>query len=115
MKSKKIKTAFKNKIIETNREVVSSWEKLKNGISQAADKVVGKRKLIPSKPWMTNNIIVLIEKSNKLRNIGGFIGYKIIKNQIDKSREEKEKWAIEIVEQINDTKVGRIDRTYRKI
>ena len=65
---------------------------------------------------MTNNIWALIEKRNILRKIGDHIGYKIIKNQItDKCQKEKGKWTIEIAEEINDTKAGRIDRDYGKI
>ena len=32
--------------MKTNREVMESWEKLKNGMSQAADEVLNKRKLV---------------------------------------------------------------------
>ena len=55
---------------------------LKNGISETAGEVSGMRKLVPRKPWMTNKILVLIEKRNKLCKIGNHIGYKIFNIQI---------------------------------
>ena len=51
-----------------------NWEKLKNGISLAADDILDKRKLVPRKPWMNNKILALTEEINKLRKIGDHIG-----------------------------------------
>ena len=47
---------------------MGNWEKLENGVSQAGDEVLGKRKLVPRKPCMTN--VILIECKNKFRKIG---------------------------------------------
>ena len=41
-------------IVETNREVVGSWKKIKNEISQASDEILDIRILVPSKPWVNN-------------------------------------------------------------
>ena len=63
MINKEIKTTFKDKtndIIETNREVVLSWESIKNGILQAVEEVLDKRKIVPQKSWMTKEMLALI-------------------------------------------------------
>ena len=47
-------------------------------------------KLVQWKPWMTKQMLALIEESNKLRKIGDHIRYKIIKNYIiDNTSAEK--------------------------
>lgn len=66
--------------METNRVLLGSWEKIKNGILEAVDDVFDKRKLVPRITYVT---IVLIEGSIK---INYHIGYKIIENEITEKK-----------------------------
>ena len=51
--------------MEKNRKVLESWERMRNRILQSSGDVLSKRKLVPIKPRMTNEILLLIEERNK--------------------------------------------------
>ena len=78
---------FENQILygRQTHKSKGSWKKQKNGISQTADKVLGKRMLVPKKSW-TTNILTSVEEKNRFKilkiNRKSKIGYKIAKNQL---------------------------------
>ncbi|KAI5717312.1 hypothetical protein M8J77_003669 [Diaphorina citri] len=92
------------------------WDSLKDHISKTADKVLGKNKLEPRKPWMTREILDLITQRNKWRKKDQ-VRYKQLKNQIEmKCQERKEKWLEENSKEIEmDIRTNQMDKAYTKI
>lgn len=92
------------------------WEGFKETIEVATKELIGLRKLEPKKPWMTKEILDLIEERNKMRK-QDFDRYKRVKNLItQKCRMEKEKWMQGQYEEIQqDLNKGYTDKAYSKI
>lgn len=105
LKEEETKMAFEertNKIANGSEEPMK-WNNIKMGIIEATNEVLGKRKLEPRKPWMTEEILNLIQERNKFRKENNMDDYKRIKNHITtKCREEKEKWTKSIAEEIEE-------------
>lgn len=94
----------------------NTWEEVRENIVKVTDKVIGKNKLEPKKPWMTKDILDMIIIRNKLRN-ADYIQYKKVKNEVSmKCREAKEKWLDENIKEIEvDLLLNNTSRVYNKV
>lgn len=110
-----IASTFRKELDQTI-ETGMDWTNMKTLMSNTADTILGKNKLEPMKPWMTQDILDLIAKRNKLRK-SDQLKYKEVKNLItQKCRHAKEIWLQEHSEEIEfDIQTNRIDKAYFRI
>ena len=63
----------------------NSWTNIKSGLQEAAREVLGRRKCDKKNPWITDEVLDLIEERRKYKNANteeGQACYKRIKNEI---------------------------------
>ena len=53
---------------QTEKSVENSWINNKNGLQEAAREVIGRRKCAKKKPWITDEVLGLIEERRKYKN-----------------------------------------------
>ena len=95
LKDDKIRALF-SKRIETNIYQAKEWPELKALILKTAEETLGKKKSEKRKPWMTKEILDLIEKRNKLEKMSSLQEYKDLKKEIQrKCREAKDRIILE--------------------
>jgi hypothetical protein len=96
----------------------SAWNHIKTTIVDAAEKVVGRRKEKIKKPWITDDIVKLIEERKQYKNSKEEEGrkrYKAIRNEINrKARKAKEYWMEERCKEVEKSlKTGKVNEAYR--
>ncbi|CAI6352699.1 unnamed protein product [Macrosiphum euphorbiae] len=96
------------------------WEKLRDTMTKAAEKHLKFTKEMPTKPWINNEIIDLIEKRRKYKNAvseEGIAEYKNYRNLVNReAKKAKEEWLNNICKDIDSclTK-GLSDKAYKNI
>ena len=105
---------IKNKLqekIEGKIRNAEEWQKVKSAILETAGKTLGKKKLEARKPWMTEEILKLVDKQNKLYKLSPSHTYKNLKGEIqNKCREAKDRKMkeecdyIQALEESNNTR-----------
>jgi len=72
------------------------WEKFRDTMTKAVEKYLKFTKEIPTKPWINNEIIDLIEKRSKYKNAvsdDGISVYKKYRNLVNReAKKAKEEW-----------------------
>ena len=102
LKDDKIRSLF-SKRIETNIYQAKEWPELKALILKTAEETLGKKKSEKRKPWMTKEILDLIEKRNKLETMSSLQEYQDLKKEIQiKCRETKDRIILEECEYIQE-------------
>uniref|UniRef100_A0A8D8Y198 Craniofacial development protein 2 n=1 Tax=Cacopsylla melanoneura TaxID=428564 RepID=A0A8D8Y198_9HEMI len=102
----------------TNRisESTNDWNNIKEIIEQASLQTIGKTQTKKRKPWMTEEIMKLIQERNVYRK-NDYEMYKKTKNTItERCKREKEKWLEEFCSEIDkDMARNNIDKVYGKV
>lgn len=117
LKEEGTKKIFHEELAKKNEDrEPTSWETMKINIKETSDKVLGKQKYEPRKPWMTEKILDLIEERNKVRK-QDYIKYKEIKNKItEECRKAKNNWLEENCKEIEYClSKNNADRAYNKV
>ncbi|KAF2890563.1 hypothetical protein ILUMI_15610 [Ignelater luminosus] len=96
------------------------WEKIKESITETADRVLGKKTRQNRKPWITKDIVELIEERRKLKNSHKEehqAKYRMRRNRINREAKiAKDRHIAQKCEEIeNDLKTEKIDRAYKNI
>lgn len=93
-----------------------TWEEIKTILKELSDKVLGKHKFEPRKPWMTQNILEMINERNGLRK-EDYEKYKQLKNKItEECRKAKNIWLEENCKEIEYClRKNNTDRAYTKV
>lgn len=126
LKEKNIREGFQEKIVqELNGKskpltVDDEWAVLKGVISKAADEKVGRKTRTIRKPWITEEILELIDERRKHKNStdeGGRVEYRRLKNEVDrKCKEAKERWLHNKCKTVELCMAkGKVDAAYRKV
>ena len=100
-----------------DRNIEVEWSAIKGGLLQTAGAVLGYKKNQGRKPWITNEILTLIEERRKFKtrlDVEGQNKYKALKWQIiRKCRIAKEKWIEDRCGSVEaKLKVGKTDEAY---
>ncbi|XP_026681174.1 craniofacial development protein 2-like [Diaphorina citri] len=116
-----VKTIVHN--IETNHiptDINGKWVLLKEAIINAANNTIEKNKETPRKPWITEEVIALIEERRRYKNcqdIEGRIKYKYYKNLVNReAKKAKENWLQNLCEEIEFLLGnGKLEKAYNLI
>ena len=91
LNNEQIRNKFQEKI-ESKIRNAEEWQEVKSAILETARETLGKKKLEARKPWMTEEILDLIDKRDKLDKLSNSQIYKNLKSEIQrKCREAKDK------------------------
>uniref|UniRef100_A0A8D8U352 Craniofacial development protein 2 n=1 Tax=Cacopsylla melanoneura TaxID=428564 RepID=A0A8D8U352_9HEMI len=104
---------LRKKLVE-NEE--NTWGRIKNNMKETGDKVLGKHTFHPRKPWITEEILVMIKQRNEERK-RNYDKYKQIKNKItDMCRKAKDLWLRDNCEEIEYCLMkNNPDKAYNKV
>ena len=96
------------------------WAVLKGVMSKAADEKVGRKTRTGRKPWITEEILGLIDERRKHTNSKdeeGKVEYKRLKNEVNrKCKEAKERWLHNKCRTVELCMAkGKVDAAYRKV
>ncbi|XP_049765311.1 uncharacterized protein LOC126094789 isoform X1 [Schistocerca cancellata] len=116
--SNAIDTAIRNSAVGSTVE--EKWTWLKKAITEVGKENISTKKVAAKKPWVTEEILQLIDERRKYKHVPGKSGiqkYKSLRNEINrKCREAKTKWLQEKCEDIEkDMIVRRTDSAHRKV
>ena len=90
-----IRNKFQEKI-ESKIRNAEEWQEVKSAILETARETLGKKKLEARKPWMTEEILDLIDKRDKLDKLSNSQIYRNLKSEIErKCREAKDRKIME--------------------
>jgi hypothetical protein len=98
----------------------SAWNHIKTTITDAAEKVAGRKRKKIKKPWITDDIVKLTEEKKQYKNLKEEEGrkrYKAIRNEINrKARKAKENWMEERCEEVEKSlRTGKVNEAYRTV
>src|SRR5436190_16121652 len=107
-------------ISKTKITVDAQWNNIKGGLQQAAENIVGRMRNQERKPWITEEILELMEERRTLKCSNKEIDktkYKILRNEINrKCKQAKEEWITKHCDEIEiELKKGKTDLAYRKV
>jgi len=107
-------------VSNTRREVEEEWKDIKEGLQKAAKNVIGNYKRKSRKPWITEEILNIMEERSQLKNSKkeeNQIKYKQLRNEINrKCKEAKEKWIRSQCEDIEqEIRKGKTAMAYKKV
>lgn len=110
LKNEECKETYQKRLKEQGRagngnmSIEEEWEVLKNNILHSAKSAVGIREQENRKPWITEDLLNLMEERRKLKNSNkeeDRIQYKRLRNAINRgAKEEKEKYIAERCEEV---------------
>ena len=95
LNDEQIRNKFQEKI-ESKIRNAEEWQEVKSAILETARETLGRKKLEARKTWMTEEILDLIDKRNKLDKLSNSQIYKNLKSEIQrKCREAKDRKIME--------------------
>ncbi|VVC35306.1 Hypothetical protein CINCED_3A013573, partial [Cinara cedri] len=99
-----------------NKPIEEQWVNLKKIILETGTKILLKGKKDGRKPWISQEVINLINKRRKFKNAVDEEGqkeYRKLRNEIIRSKREKEEFLNEICEEINRELIANnLDKAY---
>ena len=129
LKNEEIRRDFNeelNKLLQETKNnkkqgnIEDEWIKLRDIMAKAAEKHLNFTKELPTKPWINNKIIDLIEKRRKYKNEiseEGMSEYKMYRNLVNReAKKAKEEWLNNICKDIDAClEKGLSDKVYQII
>lgn len=106
--------------VEPNDNIENRWKQIEQGIIKGTEKVLGKKINKNKKPWITAEIINLMDQRRKYKNISTEQGqqkYRQLRNRIQREcKKAKEDFMTNKCAEIQrDITEGRSDKAYRNI
>ena len=126
LKEKEVRESFEECVTQGLSEkgerntVEEEWTLIKEDIVKAADEKIGRKTRSANNPWVTQEILDLIDERRKYKNAHDEEGkrqYRRLKNKVDKKcKAAKENWLGEKCKAIENCMTrGKVDTAYRKI
>ena len=105
---------------EESKTVEEEWVALRDDIVKAAEDQIGRNTRPSKNPWVTQEILNLIDERRKYKNAANEAGkreYRRLKNEVDrKCKLAKQEWLEDKCKSVEECITrGKIDTNYRKI